>query len=92
MTARRVKVLVYGVVQGVGFRYSTQREADRLGLVGHASNLSDGSVEVVAQGESAAIDKLLAWLRIGPRFAEVDKLQISELDPEVRSESDFRAY
>ena len=54
MTARRVKVLVYGVVQGVGFRYSTQREADRLGLVGHASNLSDGSVEVVAQGESAA--------------------------------------
>ena len=35
---------------------------------------------------------LLAWLRIGPRFAEVDKLQISELDPEVRSESDFRAY
>lgn len=92
MTTRRVKVRVYGVVQGVGFRYSTQREADLLGLVGHASNLSDGSVEVVAQGAAAAIDKLLAWLRKGPRFAEVDRLQISELSPEPRGESDFRAY
>jgi len=92
MTSRRVKVLVYGVVQGVGFRYSTMVEAERLGLVGHASNLSDGSVEVVAQGASAAVDKLLAWLRKGPRFAEVEKLQISELDPEARPESDFRGY
>lgn len=56
---RCVKVLVYGMVQGVGFRYYTQQEAHRLGLSGHATNLADGSVEVVAQGESKAVDKLI---------------------------------
>lgn len=41
---------VHGSVQGVGFRYTTQHEAQRLGLVGYARNLDDGSVEVVACG------------------------------------------
>lgn len=43
---------VYGRVQGVGFRYTTQHEAQRLGLTGYAKNMDDGSVEVVACGES----------------------------------------
>lgn len=47
-----VRCWVHGMVQGVGFRYSTQREALKLGLTGYARNLDDGSVEVLACGEA----------------------------------------
>ncbi len=48
---------VHGVVRGVGFRYSTQREALQLGLTGYARNLDDGSVEVLACGEAEQVEK-----------------------------------
>ena len=47
---------VHGLVQGVGFRYSTQREALQLGLTGYARNMDDGSVEVVACGEADRVE------------------------------------
>jgi acylphosphatase len=50
---------VYGSVQGVGFRYSTQREALQLGLTGYARNLDDGGVEVLACGEPDQVGNLL---------------------------------
>ena len=56
---------VYGRVQGVGFRYTTQYEAKRLGLTGYAKNLDDGSVEVVACGEEGQVEKLMQWLKSG---------------------------
>ena len=90
--ARCVKVLVYGIVQGVGFRYFTQQEAHRLGLSGHATNLADGSVEVVAQGESKAVDKLIEWLKAGPRTASVDSIEVYELDSSAANIGSFRAY
>ena len=66
---------VYGSVQGVGFRYSTQREALRLGLTGYARNLDDGSVEVLACGEEDLVAALIAWLYAGgPRSARVDRV------------------
>lgn len=66
---------VYGRVQGVGFRYSTQHEAQRLGLTGYAKNMDDGSVEVVACGDAAQVEKLIKWLKEGgPRSARVDKI------------------
>ncbi|SCC69346.1 acylphosphatase [Kosakonia oryziphila] len=66
---------VHGMVQGVGFRYSTQYEAQRLGLTGYARNLDDGSVEVVACGEAENVDKLVAWLKAGgPRSARVERV------------------
>ncbi|EMC1017239.1 acylphosphatase [Enterobacter bugandensis] len=66
---------VHGVVQGVGFRYSTQREAMTLGLTGYARNMDDGSVEVVACGDAEQVEKLMAWLKAGgPRSARVDKV------------------
>ena len=68
-TARRV--LVAGLVQGVGFRYSTVRAAERLGVAGWARNLPDGRVEVHAQGEPAAVAALVDWLRLGPPGADV---------------------
>ena len=66
---------VYGSVQGVGFRYSTQREALQLGLTGYARNLDDGGVEVLACGEAEQVEKLIAWLKAGgPRSARVDRV------------------
>lgn len=68
------KWLVSGRVQGVFFRESTRREAESLGLTGHAVNLSDGRVEVLAAGAPAALDRLEAWLLGGPPGARVDEL------------------
>lgn len=66
--------LISGRVQGVFFRASTQRQAEALGLRGHAFNLEDGRVEVVAQGLPEALERLEAWLRQGPAQAQVDQL------------------
>ncbi|ESS56886.1 acylphosphatase [Kosakonia cowanii] len=80
---------VYGSVQGVGFRYTTQHEAQRLGLVGYARNLDDGSVEVVACGEAENVNKLIEWLKAGgPRSARVDKVLTEPHQPD-REWSDF---
>jgi acylphosphatase len=68
MTARdrvRMTAWVHGHVQGVGFRWWTRCRALELGLVGHATNLSDGRVEVVAEGPRVACERLLAALRSG---------------------------
>ena len=73
---------VYGSVQGVGFRYSTQREALRLGLTGYARNLDDGSVEVLACGEEDKVAALIAWLNAGgPRSARVDRVNTEPHQP-----------
>ena len=73
---------VYGSVQGVGFRYSTQREALRLGLTGYARNLDDGSVEVLACGEENLVAALIAWLNAGgPRSARVDRVNTEPHQP-----------
>jgi len=74
---------VHGTVQGVGFRYSTQREALQLGLTGYARNLDDGSVEVVACGEGDNIEQLIAWLKAGgPRSARVEKVLAEPHQPD----------
>ncbi len=62
---------VSGGVQGVFFRASTQRQARRLGVGGHARNLPDGSVEVVACGSEAAVAQLKEWLWTGPPASRV---------------------
>ena len=69
------RFLVEGRVQGVWFRESTRQQAKRLQISGHAINLPDGRVEVVACGESAAVDELAAWLRHGPRLARVTAVE-----------------
>lgn len=67
--------LVHGRVQGVGFRWSTTRTAEQLGVRGTVRNRTDGSVEVHAEGPADAIDDLEAWLREGPRSARVEGLE-----------------
>lgn len=69
MTCRRC--LISGRVQGVWFRAATQQQARHLGLTGHAINLPDGRVEVVACGRQQALDDLETWLWQGPELARV---------------------
>jgi acylphosphatase len=68
------RFLVAGRVQGVGFRASTRAQAERLGITGHARNLADGRVEVLACGRAEAVAELESWLRHGPPAARVDAL------------------
>ncbi len=62
---------VHGVVQGVGFRYAAVGRARALHLRGYVRNMSDGSVEVVAEGSAQALSQMLAWLNRGPAGARV---------------------
>lgn len=73
------RFIVRGTVQGVFFRASTRDRALALKLTGHARNLIDGSVEVVAYGEAKAIDELDAWLHDGPPSATVEELYREEI-------------
>jgi acylphosphatase len=68
------KFRVEGRVQGVWFRESTRQQADRLGIIGHAINCPDGSVEVLACGNAEALDSLAEWLRHGPPMARVSSV------------------
>lgn len=71
---------IKGRVQGVFFRDSTRRVAQSLGITGHAINLPNGDVEVVAYGEESAIDQLAGWLKDGPRMAQVSDVSAVEID------------
>lgn len=73
MTCRRY--YVSGQVQGVFFRESARREADGLGITGHAVNLGDGRVEVLACGEEGALRAFEEWLWQGPRMAVVENVE-----------------
>ena len=68
--------MVRGRVQGVYYRASAQREARRLGLTGFVRNRSDGTVEIVAEGEEDQVKDLLSWSQKGPSTARVDKVEI----------------
>jgi len=70
------RFLIAGRVQGVFFRASTRRQAVALGLTGHAVNLDDGRVEVLACGTRGALDELHKWLQQGPPGARVDRVEI----------------
>ncbi len=72
MTARFV---VYGMVQGVGFRWYVARHARAIGLTGYARNLPDGSVEVVVDGPESSLPELERLLRTGPAHARVEHVE-----------------
>ena len=69
----RLKAVIRGEVQGVGFRWAVQRQADRLGLTGYAENLPDGSVRVEAEGAPDRLDQLEAF-STRARWAEVESV------------------
>ena len=70
------RAVVYGLVQGVNYRYFVQRHAESIGLTGYARNLDDGSVEVVAEGEKDKMAQLIAKLKAGPRAARVERVDV----------------
>ncbi|WBU38377.1 acylphosphatase [Homoserinibacter sp. YIM 151385] len=87
-TRIRRHAIVSGVVQGVGFRWSTRREAERLELDGFARNREDGTVEVEAEGPEDRVAQLLEWLRVGPPGAEVAEVRV--VDQPLGARSGFR--
>ena len=78
MIARRA--VVHGDVQGVGFRWWTAREAARLGVRGWVANRDDGTVEVHAEGDTAAVEALVTALHDGPRWARVARVAVTDDD------------
>ncbi|MBW3584967.1 MAG: acylphosphatase [Cyanobacteria bacterium 0813] len=78
----RVRVFVSGLVQGVGYRYSTMNQAKYLGLSGWVRNLPDGRVEAVFEGEKKAVEGMISWCRRGPSGATVSELVLEYEDPE----------
>lgn len=77
------RFLVSGRVQGVFFRASTREQALRLSITGHARNLADGRVEVLAHGEPAALDALERWLWQGPPAAKVEHVERGPFEGEA---------
>ena len=70
------RLVITGIVQGVGFRYAMVAQAGLLGVTGWVRNRRDGSVEATIAGRAAQIEQLLAWSRIGPAGASVDNVMV----------------
>lgn len=77
---KHVSMKVYGKVQGVFFRASTQEKAEALSLTGFVQNEPDGTVYLEAEGDPERIKQLEAWVHRGPERARVDKVEVKELD------------
>ena len=73
----RAHVFISGRVQGVNFRWNTQREAQRMGLTGWVRNMWDGRVEAVFEGEDSAVRRAVAWCQQGQRPAWVENVEVS---------------
>lgn len=74
--------LVSGMVQGVGFRYFTRREGQRIGLTGWVRNLGDGRVEARAEGDIGRLEEFERALRRGPAGASVTEVHVLEVPDE----------
>ncbi len=82
--------LISGRVQGVFFRESTRREAEPRGIAGHAVNLPDGRVEVLARGDAGALDELERWLHDGPPMAKVEHVEPAAAEQHAIESGRFR--
>ena len=78
---KQLQAVMRGRVQGVGFRATTVDEARRRALAGWVRNLSDGAVEVLAQGDESVLEEFLAFLKTGPRTAHVANVVTTWADP-----------
>jgi acylphosphatase len=78
----RAHVFISGRVQGVGYRYSTMDEADRLGVHGWVRNLPDGRVEAVFEGSKTVVEEMIRWCHKGPSAAVVKDVAVEYEEPE----------
>ena len=74
------RLQIFGVVQGVGYRWSMVEEARRLGVRGGVRNRRDGSVEAIVTGTTQAIEQIIAWAREGPPSARVTAVDVLAAD------------
>lgn len=79
---KRVRVVVRGRVQGVGFRMATADRARARGVSGAVRNRADGTVEAAFEGDPEAVDALVAWCRRGPRGAHIDDVTVEQETPQ----------
>ncbi|HEU4667733.1 MAG TPA: acylphosphatase [Arthrobacter sp.] len=86
--AVRLTARVFGVVQGVGFRYWTMGKAEELGLTGEVENLADGSVAVVAEGPQWKVNELRTWLNSEHTPGRVERVE----DSISAAEGNFRGF
>ena len=75
MNESKVKIKVFGYVQGVFFRYTTRKIARNLGLKGFVKNLTDGTVYIEAEGPRDKLNELLEFSKRGPKHAQVEKVE-----------------
>ena len=88
--AAAAEVLVYGRVQGVGYRAFVDRRASALGLAGYVMNLDDGRVHVHVEGDRAIIETFLPDLARGPRLAQVTRTDVHWVAPRAFTGFDVR--
>ena len=87
---KKLYLKIYGSVQGVNFRSAAKHKASELSLDGWIKNMSDGTVEVIAEGGEEGLKKLLNWCKVGPQFGEVEKVEESWSDAEKSEFDEFR--
>ena len=75
---KRVHLIISGRVQGVFYRHTTNKEANKLGLKGFVRNLGNGDVEVIAEGDEEKLKALILFCRQGPEFANVKNIQVED--------------
>jgi len=90
VTITGIHIIISGMVQGVGFRFSTRQKASELGITGRVRNIRGGRVECIAEGDKDAIEKFIGWCRMGPPAASVESVQtINRKEKESRVYNDF---
>jgi acylphosphatase len=78
----RRRLVIHGRVQGVFFRDTLRRRAEAAGVAGWARNTWEGTVEAVLEGEEDAVERLVVFAREGPEGARVERVEVSEEEPE----------
>jgi acylphosphatase len=84
------RVVVHGSVQGVFFRDTARRKAESRGVTGWVRNCSDGTVEALFEGDPEAVEAMVAFAREGPRGAQVERVEVSDAEPEGRGAFQIR--
>jgi len=85
---KAVKVIIYGKVQGVGFRNFVFLHAKKLNIRGYVKNNPDGTVEAVFEGDEDNINKMIELCKKGPERARVNKIDIKDI--EINNYQDFK--
>ena len=85
---KAIKIIIYGKVQGVGFRNFVFLHAKKLNIRGYVKNNPDGTVEAVFEGDDDNINKMIELCKIGPERSRVDKIDIKDI--EINNYQDFK--